>query len=154
MTGAMMRAMVFRGTGRALALEERPIPEPGPGEVLVRVAACGVCRTDLHVVDGELARPRLPLVPGHEAVGRVAALGTGVERLRVGQRVGIPWLGWTCGACRWRTGEATRRRRRCSAPDSSATGRSAWRGTRRASASTASARRPTSSPRSRATRGA
>lgn len=101
MTGAMMRAMVFRGTGRALALEERPIPEPGPGEVLVRVAACGVCRTDLHVVDGELARPRLPLVPGHEAVGRVAALGTGVERLRVSQRVGIPWLGWTCGACRF-----------------------------------------------------
>lgn len=101
MTGAALRAMVFRGTGRALALEERPIPEPGPGEVLVRVAACGVCRTDLHVVDGELARPRLPLVPGHEAVGRVAALGTGVERLRVGQRVGIPWLGWTCGACRF-----------------------------------------------------
>ena len=88
MTGAALRAMVFRGTGRALALEERPIPEPGPGEVLVRVVACGVCRTDLHVVDGARARPRLPLGSGHEAVGRSARRGG--ERLRVGRCVGIP----------------------------------------------------------------
>ena len=96
-----MRAMVYRGAGRPLALEERPVPVPGAGEVLVRVAACGVCRTDLHVVDGDLAAPRLPVVPGHEVVGRVAALGAGVERFRAGERVGIPWLGWTCGACRY-----------------------------------------------------
>ena len=98
---AAMRAMVFRGGGPALALEERPVPAPGAGEVLVRVAACGVCRTDLHVVDGDLAAPRLPLVPGHEVVGRIAAVGAGVERVREGERVGIPWLGWTCGACRY-----------------------------------------------------
>ena len=101
MSGTTMRTMVFRGVGYRLALEERPIPEPGPGELLVRVAACGVCRTDLHVVDGELAKPRLPLVPGHEVVGRVAALGPGVERFHEGERVGIPWLGWTCGTCRF-----------------------------------------------------
>ncbi len=94
-----MRAMVFRGAGPALALEERPVPAPGPEEILVRVAACGVCRTDLHLVDGELLKPRLPVVPGHEVVGRVAAVGAGVERFREGDRVGIPWLGWTCGAC-------------------------------------------------------
>ena len=99
--GGTMRAMVYRGGGPALALEERPVPAPAAGEVLVRVSACGVCRTDLHVVDGDLAEPRLPLVPGHEVVGRVAALGAGVERFREGERVGIPWLGWTCGACRY-----------------------------------------------------
>ena len=101
MSATTMCAMVFRGVGRPLALEERPIPEPGPEEILVRVAACGVCRTDLHVVDGELAEPRLPLVPGHEVVGRVAALGAGVERFREGERIGVPWLGWTCGTCRF-----------------------------------------------------
>ena len=102
MTGAAaMRAMVYRGDGPALTLEQRPIPEPGAGEVLVRVAACGVCRTDLHVVDGDLTEPRLPVVPGHEIVGRVAALGAGVDRFREGERVGIPWLGWTCGTCRY-----------------------------------------------------
>ena len=99
--GVAMRAMVYRGGGPTLALEERPVPAPGAGEVLVRVAACGVCRTDLHVVDGDLTRPRLPVVPGHEVVGRVAGLGAGVERFREGERVGIPWLGWTCGACRY-----------------------------------------------------
>ena len=98
---AAMRAMVYRGDGRPLALEERPVPEPGAGEVLVRVSVCGVCRTDLHVVDGDLTKPRLPVVPGHEIVGRIAALGTGVERFRDGERVGIPWLGWTCGTCRY-----------------------------------------------------
>ena len=98
---ATMRAMVYRGARAALALEERPVPAPGAGEVLIRVSACGVCRTDLHVVDGDLAEPRLPVVPGHEVVGRVAALGAGVERFREGERVGVPWLGWTCGACRY-----------------------------------------------------
>ena len=96
-----MRAMVYRGGSPTLTLEERPVPEPGTGEVLVRVSACGVCRTDLHVVDGDLSEPRLPVVPGHEIVGRIAALGPGVERFREGERVGIPWLGWTCDACRY-----------------------------------------------------
>ena len=76
-------------------------PQPGPGQVLVEVAVCGVCRTDLHVVDGELAHPKLPLVPGHEVVGAIAETGPGVERFRAGQRVGVPWLGATCGACRY-----------------------------------------------------
>ena len=98
---AAMRAMVYRGDGRPLTLEERPVPAPGAGEALVRVSACGVCRTDLHVVDGDLAEPRLPVVPGHEVVGRVADIGAGVEHLSEGERVGIPWLGWTCGACRY-----------------------------------------------------
>jgi propanol-preferring alcohol dehydrogenase len=97
----MMRAMVLREAGTPLRLEERPVPVPGAGQVLVKVAACGVCRTDLHVVDGELTEPKLPLVPGHEVVGRVAASGAGVERFDEGTRVGVPWLGWTCGACRF-----------------------------------------------------
>ena len=102
MTGAAaMRAMVYRGNGPALTLEQRSVPDPGAGEVLVRVAACGVCRTDLHVVDSDLTEPRLPVVPGHEIVGRIAALGAGVERFAEGERVGIPWLGWTCGTCRY-----------------------------------------------------
>jgi propanol-preferring alcohol dehydrogenase len=79
--------------------DDAPVPEPGPGQVLIRVKACGVCRTDLHIVDGELTQPKLPLVPGHEIVGTVTALGDGVERLRPGDRVGVPWLGWTCGEC-------------------------------------------------------
>ena len=84
-----------------LELEDRPVPEPGPQQVLLRVQACGVCRTDLHVVEGDLTQPKLPLVPGHEVVGRVAACGREVERFAEGQRVGIPWLGWTCGTCRF-----------------------------------------------------
>jgi alcohol dehydrogenase, propanol-preferring len=76
-----------------------PVPVPAAGQVLVRVCACAVCRTDLHVVDGELTQPKLPLTPGHEIIGRVARLGAGVERFAEGQRVGIPWLGWTCGEC-------------------------------------------------------
>ena len=84
---------------------ERPIPAPGAGQVLVRVGACAVCRTDLHVVDGELPRPKLPLIPGHEIVGSVSEIGGGAARFAVGERVGIPWLGWTCGVCRFcRTG--------------------------------------------------
>jgi propanol-preferring alcohol dehydrogenase len=96
-----MRAMVLDRARAPLRLERRAVPEPGPGQVLVRVHACGVCRTDLHVVDGELPHPRLPVVPGHEVVGTVAACGRNVERFREGQRVGIPWLGWTCGECRF-----------------------------------------------------
>ncbi|HEY1328853.1 MAG TPA: zinc-dependent alcohol dehydrogenase family protein [Casimicrobiaceae bacterium] len=96
-----MRAMVLRAPRSALTLATRPEPAAGPGEVLVRVDACGVCRTDLHVVDGELARPRLPLVPGHEVVGSVQAIGMGVEGFAVGDRVGVPWLAWTCGVCRY-----------------------------------------------------
>lgn len=82
-----------------LAERMRPVPAPAAGEVLVEVSACGVCRTDLHVVDGELPHPRLPIVPGHEVVGRVRALGPGVAHLAAGERVGIPWLGHTCGHC-------------------------------------------------------
>src|SRR5215468_4296657 len=94
-----MRAMVLDRPGRPLVLRERPVPQPGPGEILVAVSACGVCRTDLHVVDGELPHPKLPIVPGHEIVGRVAALGGGVAGFEIDQRVGIPWLGATCGVC-------------------------------------------------------
>ena len=96
-----MRAMAFHRVRQPLALEDRLTPEPGAGEVLIRISACGVCRTDLHIVDGELSQPRLPLVPGHEAVGRIERLGAGVNGLGEGQRVGMPWLGWTCGACRY-----------------------------------------------------
>jgi len=80
-------------------MEERPLPTPGPGELLLRIEACGVCRTDLHVVDGELTQPRLPIVPGHEIVGRVVAAGPGVTGVARGSRVGVPWLGHACGHC-------------------------------------------------------
>ena len=93
-----MRAMVLRAVGRPLEREEWPVPEPGPGQALVRVLACAVCRTDLHVVDGELPDVKTPIIPGHEIVGEVTAVGEGVE-LQTGQRVGIPWLGHTCGEC-------------------------------------------------------
>jgi len=96
-----MHAMVLDAPGRALRRETRPVPEPGPDQVLVKVAACGVCRTDLHVVDGELTDAKLPIVPGHEIVGAVAAMGADVARFDIGQRVGVPWLGHTCGACRY-----------------------------------------------------
>jgi propanol-preferring alcohol dehydrogenase len=100
-----MHAMVLEQPGRALRECELPVPVPGATQVLVRVRACAVCRTDLHVVDGELPGPKLPLVPGHEIVGEIVGLGAGVTHLAVGQRVGIPWLGWTCGTCRFcRTG--------------------------------------------------
>lgn len=94
-----MRAMVLTTPRRPLVEEARVTPTPGQGEILVNVEACAVCRTDLHVVDGELAKPRLPLIPGHEIVGRVTALGAGAAAFQVGQRVGIPWLGHTCGCC-------------------------------------------------------
>ncbi len=94
-----MRAMLLQRPRTPLVPADVPLPEPGPGEVRIRVAACGVCRTDLHVADGELAEPKLPLVLGHEVVGRVDAVGADVSRFRPGERVGVPWLGWTCGAC-------------------------------------------------------
>ncbi len=94
-----MRAMILDRARSPLRWGELPLPVPGPGQVRVRVRACAVCRTDLHVVDGELAGPKLPLVPGHEIAGEIEALGPGVTRFAPGQRVGIPWLGWTCGEC-------------------------------------------------------
>jgi len=94
-----MQAMVLRQIGRSLEREERPDPTPGPGEVRLRVNACAVCRTDLHVVDGDLVNPKLPLIPGHEIVGAIDALGVGVQSLALRMRVGVPWLGQTCGAC-------------------------------------------------------
>ena len=96
-----MRAMVLEEPGAPLRPAELPDPDAAPGQVVVRVDACGVCRTDLHVVDGELAEPKLPLVPGHQIVARVAAAGEGAERFAPGDRVGVPWLGWTCGQCRY-----------------------------------------------------
>ena len=96
---AAMRAMVLDKARTPLTMRERPVPAPGAGELLVEVAACGVCRTDLHVVDGELEHPKLPIVPGHEIVGRVAAIGAGVSGFTLGERVGVPWLGATCGHC-------------------------------------------------------
>jgi propanol-preferring alcohol dehydrogenase len=96
-----MRAMVLQEPGQALRAVDLPAPAPGPGQVLVAVNACGVCRTDLHVVDGELPDPKLPLVPGHQIVGLVAAAGAGAERFGPGERVGVPWLGWTDGDCRY-----------------------------------------------------
>jgi len=94
-----MRAMVLEKSRAPLLMRERPTPAPAAGEILVEVAACGVCRTDLHVVDGELPNPKLPLIPGHEIVGRVAVLGAEVAGLAVGERIGVPWLGYTCGVC-------------------------------------------------------
>jgi propanol-preferring alcohol dehydrogenase len=98
-----MKAMVLSHPREPLIEEDRPIPTPGSGQVRLRVLACGVCRTDLHVVDGELPDLGRPVVPGHQVVGVVQAVGPGVERLAVGQRVGVPWLGWTCGRCRFCT---------------------------------------------------
>ncbi|MET3600262.1 zinc-dependent alcohol dehydrogenase family protein [Martelella mangrovi] len=94
-----MRAMVLEKPNAPLIPRDLPIPAPGPGEVRLKVEACGVCRTDLHILDGELSEPALPLVPGHEIVGRVDALGAGIEAPALGQRVGVPWLGRTCGTC-------------------------------------------------------
>ncbi|MCM2316729.1 MAG: zinc-dependent alcohol dehydrogenase family protein [Thermoanaerobaculia bacterium] len=94
-----MRAIVLQSIGGPLVLEERAVAEPGPGQLLLRVRACAVCRTDLHLVDGELRDPRLPIVPGHQIVGIVERAGRGAGGHRTGDRVGVPWLGWTCGAC-------------------------------------------------------
>src|SRR5215472_12498121 len=94
-----MRAALLEQPRTPLVMCERPTLTPAAGEILVEVAACGVCRTDLHVVDGELPNPKLPIVPGHEIVGRVAAIGEGVGGFVIGQRVGVPWLGYTCSRC-------------------------------------------------------
>jgi alcohol dehydrogenase, propanol-preferring len=94
-----MRAMVLEQQRTPLVMRERRLPSAGRGELLIEVAACGVCRTDLHVVDGDLTEPTLPIVPGHEIVGRVVAVGEGVAGFTPGERVGVPWLGLTCGTC-------------------------------------------------------
>jgi propanol-preferring alcohol dehydrogenase len=94
-----MQAMVLNKIGSALEWTDLPDRNPGPGQIRIKVGACGVCRTDLHVVDGELPNPVLPIIPGHEIVGRVDAIGTGVAGLSIGERVGVPWLGHTCGVC-------------------------------------------------------
>ncbi len=94
-----MKAMVFQGNQTTLELLDIPKPSPSSNQVLVRIEACGICRTDLHVIDKDLKSPKLPLIPGHEIVGRVEAAGRDVSAFRTGQRVGIPWLGHTCGAC-------------------------------------------------------
>jgi propanol-preferring alcohol dehydrogenase len=110
---AVMQAMVFDGVGRPLRLAAIPTPAPGPGDVRIRVTACGVCRTDLHVLDGELPKPKVPLVLGHQIVGIVDALGPDVRQLRIGDRVGVPWVGKTCGACAFCVDE---RENLCDAP--------------------------------------
>ena len=94
-----MRAMVLNRIGAPLEAIERPDPLPGPGEIRLKISACGVCRTDLHVVDGELPHPRVPIIPGHEIVGRIDRLGPGVSGLTIGERIGVPWLGHTCQTC-------------------------------------------------------
>lgn len=96
----VMRAMRLHAVGGPLIPAEEAVPEPGPGEVRIRVSACGVCRTDLHILDGEVGA-RLPVAPGHEIVGRVEALGPGTDEVAIGDRVGVPWLGGACGRCRW-----------------------------------------------------
>jgi propanol-preferring alcohol dehydrogenase len=95
----VMRAMLLDAPGRPLRSARVPVPDPGPGQVLLEVRACGLCRTDLHVVDGELPNPKLPLVPGHQIVAAVVRVGPQVETPAAGDRVGVPWLGWTCGTC-------------------------------------------------------
>ncbi|MGH8661855.1 MAG: zinc-dependent alcohol dehydrogenase family protein [Burkholderiales bacterium] len=99
-----MKAMQLAAPGTALKLVDLPTPRPDRGQLLIKVRACGVCRTDLHVVDGELARGKLPIIPGHEIVGTVAEKGAGVDRFAIGERVGVPWLGSTCGQCRYCAG--------------------------------------------------
>ncbi len=96
-----MRAMMLERPGEPLRMQDVPSPTPGPGQVRLRVHVCGVCRTDLHLVDGELPDPKLPVIPGHQIVGTVIETGTGVTMHAAGDRVGVPWLGWTCGECRY-----------------------------------------------------
>lgn len=96
-----MHAMVLERPGEKLKAMKLPIPVPGAGELLIKVQACGICRTDLHIIDGELSKPKLPLIPGHQIVGVVESVGRGVKGVHVGAVVGVPWLGGTCGACRF-----------------------------------------------------
>ena len=101
-----MKALILREPRpveeNPLTSVDLPVPDPAPGQVRLRVLACGVCHTDLHLVQGEIALPRLPIVPGHQVIGRVDALGAGVIQFALGDRVGVPWLYSTCGQCRWR----------------------------------------------------
>ena len=101
MTQIGMKAMVLTAVGQPLQLLDLPDPIPAPGQLRVAVSACGVCRTDLHVVDGDLTEPKLPIIPGHEIVGHVDAVGKDVRGFAIGDRVGIPWLGYSCGRCRY-----------------------------------------------------
>ena len=96
-----MRAMLLERPGQPLKIQEVPTPTPGSNQVLIRINTCGVCRTDLHILDGELSEPKLPLILGHQIVGRVTALGPGADRFKIGDRVGVPWLGYTDGTCRY-----------------------------------------------------
>src|SRR3982751_4995050 len=96
-----MRAMLLEWVRTSLVLRDMPDPRPGAGQLRIRVLACAVCRTDLHVVDGELPHPKLPLIPGHEIVGKIDSLAESATGFRVGDRVGVPWLGWTCGECKF-----------------------------------------------------
>mgnify|MGYP002778009342 FL=1 len=96
-----MRAMILKAQGKPLEEAQLPIPQPNAKQVLLQVRACGVCRTDLHIVDGELTQPKLPLVPGHQIVGNVVAVGEQVKQFQIGSRVGVPWLGHTCNCCRY-----------------------------------------------------
>ena len=96
-----MRAMLLEAQRQRLKLVEAPVPQPGEGQVLLKISTCGVCRTDLHVLDGDLTEPKLPLILGHQIVGTVAQLGPGVDRFTLGQRIGVPWLGYTDGTCRY-----------------------------------------------------
>ena len=96
-----MKAMVFESQGKPLILKDVPIPKPDDNQVLIKIHACGVCRTDLHIVDGELTKPKLPLIIGHEIVGSVAKPGKNVNEFKIGDKVGVPWLGYTCGKCRY-----------------------------------------------------
>ena len=100
-----MRAMILDRPGTQLRLVDLPLPAPGMRDLLLKGEACGVCRTDLHLIDGELPAPLLPVIPGHEIVGRVAATGSAVSNFRIGQRVGVPWLGWSCGKCGFCAGD-------------------------------------------------
>ncbi|MDX1439346.1 MAG: alcohol dehydrogenase catalytic domain-containing protein, partial [Rubricoccaceae bacterium] len=100
-TPTTMRAAVLTQPGAPLDIREVPVPKPQNGQVLLRVLACGVCRTDLHIADGELTEPKLPLILGHEIVGEVVAKGEGIDGFAEGDRVGVPWLGWICGDCRY-----------------------------------------------------
>jgi propanol-preferring alcohol dehydrogenase len=108
-----MHGMILRAPGSALEWTRLDVPRPQPNQVLIKVSACGVCRTDLHVLDGELSHPSLPLIPGHEIVGTVVTAGAEVEALQPGDRVGVPWLGYTCGVCHFCT---TGRENLCEAP--------------------------------------
>ena len=108
-----MKAMILTEPRTLLTPADVPDPSPGPGQILIKVHTCAVCRTDLHVIDGELPNPKLPLIPGHEIIGTVAAKGAGVDRFAIGDRVGVPWLGWSCGACAYlplRPGKPVRQR--------------------------------------------